>query len=70
MFPPIAKLHFAVYNPHIQPFREGLSKKNKKTKKKKKGSKAHLTTPKGIVGSFLVTFLDDRISGKSGKTSL
>ena len=66
MFPPIAKLHFAVYNPHIQPFRERLSKK----KKKKKGSKAHLTTPKGIVGSFLVTFLDDRISGKSGKTSL
>ena len=59
MFPPIAKLHFAVYNPHIQPFRERLSKK-------KKGSKAHLTTPKGIVGSFL----DDRISGKSGKTSL
>ena len=68
MFPPIAKLHFAVYNPHIQPFREGLSKKKKK--KKKKGSKAHLTTPKGIVGSFLVTFLNDRISGKSGKTSL
>ena len=66
MFPPIAKLHFAVYNPHIQPFRERLSKK----KTKKKGSKAHLTTPKGIVGSFLVTFLDDRISGKSGKTSL
>ena len=65
MFPPIAKLHFAVYNPHIQPFREMLSKK-----KKKKGSKAHLTTPKGIVGSFLVTFLNDRISGKSGKTSL
>ena len=63
MFPPIAKLHFAVYNPHIQPFRERLSKK-------KKWSKAHLTTPKGIVGSFLVTFLDDRISGKSGKTSL
>ena len=68
MFPPIAKLHFAVYNPHIQPFRERLFKK--KRKKKKKGSKAHLTTPKGIVGSFLVTFLDDRISGKSGKTSL
>ena len=68
MFPPIAKLHFAVYNPHIQPFRERLSKRKKK--KKKKGSKANLTTPKGIVGSFLVTFLDDRISGKSGKTSL
>ena len=67
MFPPIAKLHFAVYNPHIQPFRERLSKIKLK---KKKGSKAHLTTPKGIVGSFLVTFLDDRISGKSGKTSL
>ena len=68
MFPPIAKLHFAVYNPHIQPFRERLSKKKqkKKQKNKKKGSKAHLTTPKGIVGSFL----DDRISGKSGKTSL
>ena len=65
MFPPIAKLHFAVYNPHIQPFRERLSKKQKK-----KWSKVHLTTPKGIVGSFLVTFLDDRISGKSGKTSL
>ena len=69
MFPPIAKLHFSVYNPHIQPFRERLSKKKTK-KKQKKGSKAHLTTPKGIVGSFLVTFLDDRISGKSGKTSL
>ena len=65
MFPPIAKLHFAVYNPHIQPFEKGFQKN-----KNKKWSKVHLTTPKGIVGSFLVTFLDDRISGKSGKTSL
>ena len=33
-----------------------------------KSTKVHMTTPKGIVGSFLQGFLDLRISWKSEKT--